>query len=96
MSTQKNKKDLYKVTLALRDGEVFKGEGGTLLEAMSEIEAKELIKTLGTIIVTYKDKKIERVCNALRLQKIFGIASKKINKDTARIIYSKFLLSGLI
>lgn len=96
MPTQKDKKDLYKVTLALKDGEVFKGDGETLLEAMSEIKAKELIKTLGTIIVTYKDKKIERVCNALRLQRIFGESSKKHNKDTARIIYSKFLLSGLI
>lgn len=87
---------VYKVILALRGGETYKGEGSTLLEAMSQIKVAELIKTLGTIIVTYKDKKIERVCNALRLQRIFGVSAKKYNKETALIVYSKFLNSAFI
>lgn len=96
MPEKKEKLLPYKVTLALKNGKTYKGEGETLLEAMGQIEVQELIKSLGTIFVSYKDKKIERVCNALRLQKIFGVAVKKHYKETALITYSKFLNSAFI
>ena len=83
----------YKVTLALKNGEMYEAEGETLAEAIKQIEVPDLIKVLGTITATYKDKKVVRVCNALQLQRLFGKASKV--KQTAKIIYIKFLASGL-
>ena len=83
----------YKVTLALKSGEAYEGEGNTLLEAISEINTDGIIKYLGTITATYKDKKVTRVCNALQLQRVFGKLAK--SKETARILYVKFLNQGL-
>lgn len=93
VSIKKAEDSFYRVTLTLKNGEMHEAEGATLYEAMSKIQVKDIIKTLGTIIATYKGKKVERVCNASRLQRIFGVGSKQ--KETARIIYSKFMSSGL-
>lgn len=93
MGRQKKIDELYHVTLALKDAETYNAEGETLLEAMSKIKVGELIKVLGTITATYKDKKVVRVCNASRLQRIFGKDSKL--NEVALTTYAKFLNSGL-
>ena len=86
----------YSVTLKLEDGREFSGKGDTLLEAMSQIKLDEIIVNLGTLTVTYKDKKVEQVVNASRLQRMFGQASESYLNETALATYSDYLLSGLI
>ena len=86
----------YSVTLKLEDGREFTGQGDTLLDAMSQIKLDEIICNLGTLTATYKDKKVEQVVNASRLQKMFGKDAESWLNGTALVTYSDYLLSGLI
>ena len=94
--TKKKETNKYSVTLLLEDGREFNGQGDTLLEAMSQIKLDEIICNLGTLTAIYKDKKVEQVVNASRLQRMFGQASESWLHGTALATYSDYLLSGLI
>ena len=86
---------MYKVILSLKNDKEYQGEGETLLEAMSSIKVDSLIKNQGTITAICGDKKVERLCNASRLQRIFSNRAKTWVNEVALSGYAKFLMSGL-
>lgn len=84
----------YTVTLSFKSGEIVKGTGDTALEAMQAIKLPDP-KEIGLLSVDFNGKHVEKMVNASKLKRMFGIKASPFIRKTALNTYTKFLISGL-
>ena len=85
----------YNMLVKLRSGEEYHGNGTTLLEAIEQIKIAGFVKTLGSVVASFGDKKVEKMMPAGKLQRIFGTKAMGSIKRIAQSNCAKYLNSGL-
>ena len=88
---QRPQKPLYTVELNYLD-QVYKGSGGTIAEALGDIETPELFKSSGVFAVTKGDKRVA-ITLMVTANQLQAMRLKEVNRE---ILAKKLaVLSGL-